>query len=147
MMMQEIEARRATEADLEVIRDILTTNDLPVADLEENLDAFYLFESGMNTVGVGAVQPADGDGLLRSVVILETHRGRGYGTWCCERLLELADEQGMARVYLLTTGAADFFSKLGFSKVDRAEVPPAIRVTRQFSDLCPESATCMQLSL
>ena len=43
----------------------------------------------------------------------------------------------------LTETAARFFSKLGYQVVGRGEVPQAIRVTREFSNLCPDTAIVM----
>lgn len=145
--MECIEVRCATETDLDFIRHVLADNDLPVADLTENLDGFYVFEAGEVAVGIGAVQHANGDGLLRSFVILEEYRGQGYGSRCCDHLIQRAEERSMDGLYLLTTDAAEFFSKMGFSKIDRSEVPQAIRNTRQFSELCPASAACLRLDL
>jgi len=46
-------------------------------------------------------------------------------------------------VWLLTTTAREFFERLGYAAVDRADVPGAIRATAQFSSLCADSATVM----
>ena len=47
-----------------------------------------------------------------------------------------AREKGAQRVYLLTTGAADFF-RLGYKRVERGSAPQAIRATSEFSSPCP----------
>jgi mannose-6-phosphate isomerase-like protein (cupin superfamily) len=47
------------------------------------------------------------------------------------------------RLYLLTTTATGFFSKLGFAQTDRASVPEALRATTQFASVCPSSSICM----
>ena len=81
--------------------------------------------------------------LLRSVVVRRDHRGRGLAKRITGYLLHRAESQGVAAVYLLTETAQDFFAKLGFRRVEREAVPAAVRRTRQFASLCPQSASCM----
>ena len=64
-----------------------------------------------------------------------------------ERLLALAGDYGIERVWLLTTSAPGFFAKLGFSDVDRASVPAAIAASEEFTHLCPDTAVCMVRAL
>ena len=47
----------------------------------------------------------------------------------------------------MTETAAAYFENIGFCKLPRAEVPAAIAATRQFADLCPDSAECLMLPL
>jgi amino-acid N-acetyltransferase len=58
-----------------------------------------------------------------------------------------AREAGIGRLYLLTTTAADFFAALGYERVDRGEVPEAVRGSAEFSDLCPDTAVAMRRRL
>ncbi len=51
--------------------------------------------------------------------------------------------QGVTQVYLLTTTAESFFERCGYASIDKKKVPLAIKQTREFSDLCPDSATLM----
>jgi amino-acid N-acetyltransferase len=46
-------------------------------------------------------------------------------------------------IYLLTETAEGFFSKEGFKKIAREQVPPSIKQTHEYSTLCPEDAVCM----
>ena len=50
-------------------------------------------------------------------------------------------------LYLLTTTADEFFQKPGLEKIDREQTPQEIRKSRQFSDICPESAVIMHLKI
>ncbi len=43
-------------------------------------------------------------------------------------------------IYGLTTTAEAFFVKRGYERVDRTEMPEAIRDTAEFRELCPETA-------
>lgn len=53
----------------------------------------------------------------------------------------------MRAVYLLTETAAEFFARLGFRPIRRAEAEPAVGASVEFTTACPASATCMRLSL
>lgn len=50
-------------------------------------------------------------------------------------------------VYLLTTTAATYFPRLGFTEVPRASAPAALLASREFQDACPQTATLMHLPL
>jgi len=54
-----------------------------------------------------------------------------------------AEKRGAREIYLLTTTAEAYFSRRGYTRVERASAPTAIAATRQFSDLCPSSSSFM----
>ena len=87
------------------------------------------------------------DAMLRSLVVLPDARGQGLGVLVAKRLVEHAREVCAERLWLLTTNASPFFEKLGWRAADRAVAPAAIAHSKQFSELCPASATLMTLTL
>jgi len=93
--------------------------------------------------GFGAIEGNGADRLLRSVVVLPKLRGTGVGAALVASLIEQARSSGAERLWLLTTGAADFFARLGWVVVDRDSAPAGIRAGDQFTTLCPASATLM----
>lgn len=96
--------------------------------------------------GIG-LEPVGRAGLLRSLVVHPDARGDGYGTALVRSIERYGRENGIERLYLLTTTATPFFERLGYKQTSRAAVPEAIAETDEFSRLCPDSATCMQKSL
>ena len=138
-----ITLREASGDDLNRVESLLAANGLPSEDVRAKPGSFFVALSGEDVVGAGGVEVHGTDGLLRSLVIVEHARGRGYGKTVCERLEEYARERGVERLYLLTTTAAAFFRARGYEEVPRDEAPPAIRGTTEFTDLCPDSATCL----
>lgn len=62
-------------------------------------------------------------------------------------MIEYARELGISSLYLLTTTAQGYFSNLGFAVIPREKAPEAIQRTRQFSGICPSSATFMHRPL
>jgi amino-acid N-acetyltransferase len=120
---------------------------LPSADLRSGPARLYVALDGDERVGVGGLECYGSVGLLRSVAVERSARGRGVGTTVCERLEATAREEGVEALYLLTTTASGFFADRGYVDVDRSEVPEAIRGTTEFADLCPETAACMRKRL
>jgi amino-acid N-acetyltransferase len=98
-------------------------------------------------VGIAGVEGRGECGLLRSFVIRQSYRGKGYGRELCRKIIEQAKLQGMKELYLLTTTAESFFKRLGFRKMEREAAPKAILDTTEFKELCPVSSVCMQMKL
>ncbi|QLG61667.1 arsenic resistance N-acetyltransferase ArsN2 [Halorarum salinum] len=135
--------READADDLDRVEATLEANDLPHRDVRTSPGRFFLARSDGERVGVGGVEIRGSNGLLRSVVVEESSRGRGYGAALCEALEDYARGNGAETLYLLTTTAPGFFRGRGYVEVDREDVPSSVRATTEFADLCPASATCM----
>jgi amino-acid N-acetyltransferase len=129
------------------LEECLVANDLPTADVASNLDWFYVGYVDGEPIGVGGIEPNGSVGLLRSVVVTSSVRGRGYGGALTDALEARARRDGIETLYLLTTTADQFFEARGYTKLERAEAPRSIQRTSEFESLCPESATCMKKSL
>ena len=139
--------RPADEAALDGIADLLAVNDLPHQSLSASPGEFVAGYADGDLVCGGGVELYDADAMLRSVVVAESHRSRGYGAALCERLETLASDAGAAESYLLTTTAAGFFEGRGYVEVPREAVPAAVLDSPLVAEHCPASATCMHRSL
>jgi amino-acid N-acetyltransferase len=84
------------------------------------------------------------DALLRSAVVSRELRGSGLGGVLIARLLAQAEARGVRGVYLLTTTAERYFPRFGFERIDRAEIPEAVRQSDEFREACPASAVAMR---
>ena len=133
--------------DLPNLRDLLRANQLPDDDCDEQAEHFCALYRGGELVAAGGLEPAGRYALLRSVVVQPRQRGQGLARRITEHLLQHAQREGFDAVYLLTESAEDYFVRLGFHSIDRGEVPPDIMATRQFSSLCPDSASCLYFPL
>jgi GNAT superfamily N-acetyltransferase len=122
--------------------DALANAELPTDDLlSEPFRYFTADDMAWGGFGVGA------DALIRSVVVLPQARSRGFGILVTEALAREAREANVERLWLLTTSAAPFFERLGWRRMERVDAPDAITRSRQFSGLCPASATLMVRAL
>jgi amino-acid N-acetyltransferase len=134
-MLREIEPG---SADFEPFLSALQDADMPTDDLtSEPFRYFTADDMAWGGVGEGP------DALMRSIVVKPEARSRGLGVAVTEGLVLQARGAGVERMWLLTTSAAPFFERLGWRAADRSQAPPAIAQSRQFSGLCPASATLM----
>ena len=76
----------------------------------------------------------------RSVAVDPRWRRKGIAHALCDALVRHAREQGVRRLYLLTTDADRYFGALGFTRAERATLPAEVRATTQFTQTCPQSA-------
>lgn len=132
------------------IRDavaVLEAAGLPTADVDDRGVHLFRVERGGRTIGIGGLERYDEAALLRSIVVAEDARGQGVGTAICRGLEREARRRGAERAYLLTTDAAGFFERIGYERCGREDVPGRIARSRQFTELCPSSATCLRKSL
>lgn len=134
--------RPARPEDHAPVRDLLRACHLPDDDLDSASPAFTVAEHGGNLVGCAALEGRAGsqDLLFRSLAVAGPWRGRGLGVRLLEAVVANARARGVGGLWLLTTGAADWFLDHGFTPVDREGAPVAIRHTAQFTGLCPGSA-------
>ncbi len=135
---------KAQASDRPALVALLTAVHLPTEDLPPNLDAFLLAKEEEDVVGSVGLELHGACALLRSLAVAPQAQGTGLGKRLYEAAMQLAAGKGIREVYLVTTSAAPFFEKRGFTKVERSRVPPALGATRQFSGLCPASATVMR---
>lgn len=133
----------ARTEDREPIARLLRDSDLP-----DDVDAFFpegyvVARAGDAIVGCAGLETYGDAGLLRSVAVAPAWRRSKTGRQLVEDRLAAARRARLRAVYLLTTGAADYFRALGFRDCARADAPPAVRASTQFAGGCCASAACL----
>ena len=98
-------------------------------------------------VGVVGLERFGATGLLRSLAVSAEHRGHGLGLELVRALEEHAAHTGTGALVLLTETARDFFFRVGYRVITRAQAPAAVRESSEFRSLCPDSAVCMTKQL
>jgi amino-acid N-acetyltransferase len=101
---------------------------------------------GDAVVGSAALEVYGGAALLRSVAVDPARRGQGLGQRLTRTALDVARQQGIATVYLLTETAGDFFPRFGFRPTERAAVEPAVQQSVEFTSACPAGAQVLVAS-
>ncbi|MBI2516605.1 MAG: GNAT family N-acetyltransferase [Opitutae bacterium] len=133
----------ARPADEPAIRALLQAADLPHEDFAAHLAYFLVARQDGTVVGAVGFELHDRDALLRSLVVAPVRRGAGLGDRLVHELITAARRACVARLYLLTTTAENFFARRGFKRIAREHVPAAVAVTPEFLSLCPASAVCL----
>jgi amino-acid N-acetyltransferase len=59
---------------------------------------------------------------IRSLAVIDEYHGKGVGRQLIDRALKEADSYGITRVFTLTY-QPEFFRKLGFTVIDKSELP------------------------
>lgn len=133
--------------DFSRVESLLAANGLPHDDVRDGPAAFYGIVEDGDVIAIGGLEATGSVGLLRSVVVEESHHDRGLGSRMCDAVEGIARDEGVQSLYLLTTTAAGFFRERGYTELDRSEAPQAIRETTEFADACPSTAAFMRKSL
>src|SRR5688572_23192518 len=136
-----VQLRTAVASDRAAVEELLRDAGLSVAGVADQFDhGFVVAESAGELVGAAGVETYGVHGLLRSVVVRPELRGRGLGEMLVLERMEWARAHGVEAVYLLTTAAAPFFARLGFSTTSRDVVPGSIARSSQFAEICCSTA-------
>ena len=142
-----VSIERANVDDLSAILELLARSDLPQEGLSDHLATTLVARADQTVIGSAALELYSTAALLRSVAVDQAFRGQGLGRRLTQAALALAQRQGITHVYLLTETAAEFFPRFGFRPIARAQVPPAVQRSVEFTSVCPVSALVMELHL
>ncbi len=129
------------------IKDLLAHSDLPHEDIARHFQHFHVAIDEDRVIGTIGLETYGASGLLRSLAVLAPFRGQGHARRLYEQLESYARAEGVTALYLLTLTAVEFFVKVGFVEIDRHAVPDEIKNTREFTVVCPSTATCMMKRL
>jgi len=147
-MSDGVDVRPARSSDFDAAKSWLSSAGLPTEDLtpEQPSDFFIAAVDGA-PIGLIGLQKTGKTGLLRSLVVDPSVRSGGIGKQLVRGLELMAKECGIAELWLLTTDAAGYFTKLSYERRERSEAPVEIKNTAEFSGLCPGDAMLMSKSL
>lgn len=127
---------------------LLSQCDLPVEDISSSSPPqFFGVRDNGALVAVIGLEIHPPVGLLRSLAVAPSFRGRCLGAELVAYAESFAAAQGIEELFLLTTTAERFFVKLGYRQASRSIAPTAIKATPQFTGLCPASAAFLSKSL
>lgn len=116
----------------------------PLAELYENVRDFFVCEGRSQIRGCCALHIVwDGLGEVKSLAVAPRYGRRGIGRRLVESCLDEARELGLKRVFVLTF-VPEFFDRLGFRPIAKAELPHKI-----WSECvrCPHFPDCDEVPL
>lgn len=137
----------ATPDDLPAVETLLNSSNLPLDGLRDHIATLLVARQQGTVVGSAALERYGPAALLRSVVVAPGRRAQGLGQQLVHRALDKAQQYGISEIYLLTTSAATFFTRLGFAPIERKEVHSAVQQSVEFTSACPASAQALRLYL
>lgn len=137
----------AGNTERQVIIDLLKAEKLPVDDLPNYLDNFFVAIENEKIIGAIGLEIYGDCGLLRSLVVDRKHRNKNIASALVGQLESHAKAKGLNCMYLLTETAAQYFEKKGYQTLTRDEVPDELKQSSEFSHVCPVSAVVMTKEL
>lgn len=126
---------------------LLQTEKLPVEDLPATLDNFFVALYDDNVVGAIGLEQYGHYALLRSMVVSREFRNKNIAAGLIQQLEHYGKTLHISTMYLLTETAPDYFDRKGYEKINREEVPNAVKASSEFSHTCPVSAIVMKKQL
>jgi amino-acid N-acetyltransferase len=126
---------------------LLERSGLPLEGVSVRLVTLVARDAGAGVIGCAALEEFASGALLRSVAVDPQLRGSGLGARLTRAAMTLAAARGHQQLFLLTTTAAGFFPRFGFTPVDRADVPDDVRGSVEFVSACPATALVMRARL
>lgn len=139
--------RTASSDDFKTVTALLQSESLPVEDIRKDLAHFFVIEGDNKIIAAGGLEVYGNDGLVRSMIVDRDYRNHSLAAILLNKLQGYAAEQGITALYLITTTAEGYFAKKGFKVIAREEVSSSLASSREFSMLCPSTATVMMKEL
>jgi amino-acid N-acetyltransferase len=146
-MQTQITIKQGSNPYKNAIVELLSSERLPVKDLPGNLDHFVLAMADDCVIAVAGLEQYDRYGLLRSLVVNKHYRNQKIADRLISQLEKSAAELGLTDIYLLTETAPEYFTKKGYQRIDRTEIPGPVQQSTEFRDVCPKSAIAMRKAI
>jgi N-acetylglutamate synthase-like GNAT family acetyltransferase len=138
---------KASAVDLPAVLSLVRQCELLETGIAEVIASFLIARSGSVLVGCAGLEKYGELGLLRSVAVAPSARGTGIGAKLLEGMAAAARADGVRELFLLTTTAASYFERHGFTAIPRSSAPTQVADSWEFRVGCPETAVAMRLAL
>jgi amino-acid N-acetyltransferase len=144
--MKEYSIRRANASDIAEIKETLTAGGLPTVGVDKAVEQFLVAE-GSQVIGVLGALYDTPKALLRSFAVSPAQRSKGVGGTLVVEIFKELQRQEIEEVYLITDTAAEYFRRVGFYEITRAEMPANLLKESGLDEACPCSSKCMKYLL
>ena len=116
----------------------------PLSEIYENIRDYFVIRRDERVIACAALHISWSDlAEIKSVAVDEENQRQGIGDQIIRACLKEADELGIATVFCLSYTPA-FFKKLGFTQVDKMELPRKVW-TECYR--CPKFPDCDEVAL
>lgn len=138
-----LQFRTAENTDLDAIKQLLYTSNLPIDGIDCILSDVIVIEHNSEIIGVAGIENHFPYALIRSVAIASEYQNKQLGSQIINTLMNNAETQNYKAYYLLTETANLFFEKYGFKIIGRENIPIEIKSTNEYEHICPSTAIVM----
>ncbi|WER50411.1 GNAT family N-acetyltransferase [Cupriavidus sp. WKF15] len=115
--------RLATKADLRDVEALLQACSLPVGGIYREAVQFHVSRDKTGLLGCAGIEAFGDVGLLRGVAVAERARRAGLAALLVCALVADVRLRGIECLVVQTETAAGYFTRLGFTPVERAAIP------------------------
>jgi amino-acid N-acetyltransferase len=116
----------------------------PLSEIYENIRDYFVVREGGEVIACVALHVMWEDlAEIKSLAVAEGSQQHGIGDQLVKACLDEAKELGLSTIFCLTY-KPDFFKRLGFSQVDKMELPHKVW-TECFR--CPKFPNCDEVAL
>ncbi|MDF1580826.1 MAG: N-acetyltransferase [Desulfuromonadales bacterium] len=123
-------------------KGLMLSRSLP--DIYKSIRDIYVYEEDDEVIATCCLAICWADlAEIRSLAVASSHGGRGIGRLLVEACIKEAQELGIVRVFALTY-QRDFFTRLGFSEIEKSLLPQKI-----WGDCmqCPKFPECDEIAM
>ncbi|AQV92547.1 GNAT family N-acetyltransferase [Cupriavidus necator] len=140
--------RHAIKADLPDVEALLQSCALPTDGIRDDTVKFHVSRDKTGLLGCAGIEILDNSvGLLRGVAVAERARRAGLAALLVSALVADVRLHGIESLVVSTNSAADYFSRLGFSPVDRTTMPPELLASPKLSNGAARNMVLMSVEL
>ena len=127
--------RHATKADLPDVEALLHSCSLPTDGIREKAVQFLVSRDKAGLLGCVGIQECNGKvALLQGLAVTERARRAGLATLMVSALVADLRMRGIESLVVSTNSAVGYFSRLGFTPVDRTKVLPELLASQEVSN-------------
>ena len=115
-----------------------------LSDIYENIRDYYIYREDNKVIACAALHISWSElAEIKSVAVAEEYQGKGFGKLLINACLDEAKELGLPTVFCLTYRPG-FFSRFGFTEVDKMELPQKV-----WSECyrCPKFPNCDEVAM
>jgi len=97
-----------------------------LSEVSRTIDTWVVAQEGDTILGCGSLVVYTSDlSEVRSLAVAADRRGQGIGQAIMDKLVDVARQQGVRRLFALTR-AVPFFLQAGFERIDMREIPEKV---------------------
>lgn len=138
----------STPSDLPAVLALLGEVSLPTEGVAEHFADFLIARADERVVGCVGLEKHGSHGLLRSLAVAPDFQRQKLGWRLVSQLTTFAQTNAVSTLVLLTTTAAEFFTRhFGFRAIDRNQFNRVFATSPEWNLPRCASAACLALTL